>query len=423
MPKATFTAIQVKNLTKPGTYAVGKPSGLSLRVRPSTATNASVGDVVKQWVLRYMLDGKARSMGLGSYPDVSLEQARRTANEVRATKIKLQGIDPLTEKAALKAEAREKETRLAQRKTFRQCAAAYIETHRPGWRNAKHASQWTNTLNTYAMPTMGEIPADEITKAHVLDVLTPIWQTKTETATRLRGRIESVLDWAKAQGGRTGDNPAAWEGNLKELLPTIPKMRRVQHHKALPYSEIGSFMTALRGQSGMAARALEFLILTACRTNEVIGAVWEEIDLKKGEWTIPAARMKAGKEHRVALSTQAVALLRGLGTSEGIVFASPRGEALSNMAMLALIKRMKRTDLTGHGFRSTFRDWAGECTAHAREVIEHALAHNLKDKAEAAYARGTLMQKRAVLMQNWADRCDTSDSKAGDNVVPIRGAA
>lgn len=423
MSKPALTALQIKNATTPGTYAVGKPSGLSLRVRFSAAAGADTSAVVKQWVLRYMLDGRARMMGIGSYPDVSLEQARKVAQEVRTTQIKIKGVDPLAVKAAAKDEQRKQQAWLAQRKTFDECAEQYINTHRTTWRNTKHADQWTNTLATYARPIIGNVPVDEVNKAQVLEVLHPIWQTKNETAIRLRGRIESVLDWAKAQGIRHGDNPAAWEGGLKDLLPALSRKRRIEHHPALPYSEIGSFMATLRSQAGMAARALEFLILTACRTGEVIGADWSEIDLTNSQWIIPADRMKAGREHRVPLSAQAVSLLRSIGTTDGPVFVSPRGKPLSNMAMLALLKRMGRNDLTGHGFRSTFRDWAGESTAHPREVIEHALAHGLKDQTEAAYARGTLMQKRRSLMHDWANRCEQLDTREGGNVHALKDAA
>ena len=421
MTKQALTTLNIANLNTPGTYAVGKPSGLSLRVRPSFTNGQLNGEIVKQWVMRYMLDGKARSMGLGSFPDVPLTKARIEADAIR--KGKVLGIDPLALKAAARLTARERETLQSRRKTFDQCADSYIATHTPSWKNAKHTQQWTNTIRQYVTPLMGAVMVDEVTQGHVMDVLRPIWSTKNETAIRVRGRIESVMDWAKALGMRQGDNPAAWEGGLKELLPAISRNRRIEHHPALPYTQIGAFVTTIRAQQSMGARALEFLILTACRTNEVIGATWDEIDLEAAQWIIPAARMKAGREHRVPLSVQAVKLLRGIGITGGVVFASPRGGALSNMAMLALHKRIGRTDITPHGFRSTFRDWAGETTNHAREVIEHALAHALKDQTEAAYSRGTLMEKRRQLMQAWADRCDASDVAAGGNVIALWGAA
>ena len=372
MTKQALTTLNIVNMTTRGTYAVGKPAGLSLRVRASITDGVPNGGIVKQWVMRYMLDGKARTMGLGSFPDVPLTKARAEAEAIRRGKV--EGNDPLAIKAANRAAARHAANLQSRRKTFDQCADNYIQTHTPSWKNAKHAQQWTNTIRQYVTPVIGAMMVDEVRQEHVMDVLRPIWATKNETAIRVRGRIESVMDWAKAQGMRQGDNPAAWEGGLKELLPAISRTRRIEHHPALPYSEIGAFMVTLRDQKSMGARALEFLILTACRTNEVIGATWDEIDLTAAQWVIPAARMKAGREHRVPLSAQAVALLKGLGTTDGVVFSSPRGGALSNMAMLALHKRIGRTDITPHGFRSTFRDWAGETTNHAREVIEHALA-------------------------------------------------
>lgn len=404
MAKMPLTALHIKTLEQPGTYAVGKPPGLSLRVRPSQAADGN-DRVVKQWVLRYMLNGKARTMGLGSYPDITLEQARKTAQELRSHQIKLRGIDPLAEKAQRREQDRAQEAWLRSRKTFDQCAEEYVSTHRASWKSQKHGEQWVNTLATYASPVIGALPIDEVDKSRVLDVLRPIWTTKNETAVRLRGRIESVLDWAKAQGLRAGENPAAWEGGLRELLPAISRKRRIEHHPALPYQQIGPFIENLRKQGGTAARALEFLILTATRTNEVLAATWDEIDLQAAEWIIPAHRMKAGREHRIPLSAPAIALLHKLGTTDGVVFESPRRKALSNMAMLAVLRRMGRSDLTAHGFRSTFRDWAGETTSHPREVIEHALAHGLKDATEAAYARGTLMQKRRTLMNDWAEAC------------------
>jgi len=410
MTKPYLTALHIKNINTIGTYAVGKPTGLSLRVRPSNTTNANPNHVLKQWVLRYMIGGKARMMGLGSYPDISLEHARKIAQQIKTDQIILQRIDPLAHKAEAIDKLRQQRDRIAQRKTFDDCAKIYIATHRPSWKNEKHASQWVNTIKQYASPFIGAVPIDELTKSQILSVLRPIWESKNETATRLRGRIAAVLDWAKAEGIRQGDNPAAWEGGLKGLLPELTKKRRVKHHPALPYPEIGKFMKALKTQTGMSALALEFLILTCCRTNEVLGATWEEIDSNKAQWIIPAERMKAGKEHRIPLSTHALELLKKIGPSKGFIFKSPKDAALSNMALLALLKRMDRLDITTHGFRSTFRDWAGECTNFSREVIEHALAHGLKDKAEAAYARGTLMQKRAVLMQAWSDRCYSDDN-------------
>jgi integrase len=411
-----LTALEIKHLVKPGTYTVGKPKGLVLRVRQGA------NGLLKQWALRYMVDGRARSMGLGSHPDVTLEQARKKAETIRTEQIKLRGIDPLAEKSERREAHKHHLNQLALRRTFDQCADQYIEIHRASWKNAKHAAQWINTLHQYVTPVMGSVMIDEISKTHVLDALRPIWEGKNETATRVRGRIEAIWDSAKAQGLCSGDNPAQWKGGLEALLPSISRKRRVKNHPALPYGDIGSFFHNLREQNGMAARALEFLILTATRTNEVIGAQWDEIDLNTKVWVIHASRMKAGKEHRVPLSSQAIDLLKSIGTMDGFVFLSPSGKSLSNMAMLALLKRMGRPDITAHGFRSTFRDWAGECTAHAREVIEHALAHGLKDQTEAAYSRGTSMEKRRVLMQDWGNRCNSTDADMSANVVTMRRA-
>lgn len=305
---------------------------------------------------------------------------------------------------------------------FQQCAEHYIEAKRAGWKNAKHAAQWGATLTQYAFPIIGTLNVADVTLPHVLKILEPIWTTKTETASRLRGRIQSVLDYATARGYRTGDNPARWTGHLKELLPAPGKVARVEHHAALPWQEVGAFMAELRQQAGMGARALELAILTAARSGEVRGATWAEVDLAQAVWTIPANRMKARKEHRVPLSAEAVELLRTLPRIAGseLLFPNSKGAALSDMTLSAVLKRMGRA-VTAHGFRSTFRDWAGECTAYPREVIEHALAHQLRDRAEAAYARGTLFDKRRRLMAEWAQFCGIVAPVAG--VVPLRRGA
>ncbi len=274
-------------------------------------------------------------------------------------------------------------------------------------KNKKHLAQWRSTLETYAYPFIGKKAVSEITKVDLLAILEPIWLTKNETASRLRGRIETVIDYAKAKEYFEGDNPAAWKGMLKPLLPQPSKVQITKHHAALPYNQIGSFMKELRERSGVSPRALEFAILTAARSGEIRGAEWSEIDLEGKTWTIPASRMKAAKEHRVPLSDAAVALLKALPRFKGInyVFPATRKGQLSDTALLAVLKRMGYTDLTQHGFRSTFRDWAGETTNYPREVIEHALAHQLADKAEAAYQRGTLWPKRVALMDEWSGYC------------------
>jgi integrase len=289
--------------------------------------------------------------------------------------------------------------------TFDVCAEAYIEAHKASWKNGKHAEQWHGSLRNYASPVFGSSPVQAIDLALVMKALEPVWQTKSETASRLRGRIEAVLDWARVHGYRKGENPARWRGHLDKLLPARAKIQKVVHHPALPYSEIADFMVSLRSQEGIAARALEFLILTAARTGEIIGARWDEVDLKEKIWTVPGLRMKAGREHRVPLSGPALATVKNMNEIRESDFVFPggrKGKPLSNMAMLALLKRIGRNDLTTHGFRSTFRDWAAERTNFPREVVEMALAHTIENKVEAAYRRGDLFQKRRQLMEAWA---------------------
>jgi integrase len=387
--RVELTALELKEITKPGFYFEGVVPGLALQVLGSGAAT---------WVLRITIAGKRRDMGLGGYPAVTLAQARTKAREARE-KVD-QGIDPIEARRAARSALMASR---AAALTFEQCARKYIEANKAGWKSAKHASQWASTLETYAYPVLGSLLVADVQKANVLAVLEPLWQTKTETASRLRGRIEMVLDWAKARGYRSGDNPAEWRGNLAMLLPKPSKVAKVEHHAALPIGEAGAFLAKLREQPGMGARALEFAILTASRSGEVRGATWAEIDRSARVWTIPAARMKAGKEHRVPLSAEALALLEELPLMAGseFVFPAARGGALSDMTLSAVLRRMA-VDAVPHGFRSTFRDWAGERTAHPREVIEHALAHQLKDKAEAAYHRGDLFEKRRRLMDDWA---------------------
>ncbi len=400
MGQRTLNRLSVKlieNLNKRGYYADG--GGLYFRVSEFDT---------KSWAFRFTYVAKAREMGLGPFPDVSLKEARERAAEAR--KLLRDGIDPIEQRQATRstvAAAR------AAALTFEQCATAFIAAKEHEWKNAKHGSQWRNTLATYAYPVIGKILVRDIALPHVLQILEPVWVTKTETATRLRGRIEKVLDFATSKGYRTGDNPARWRGHLDNLLAKPSKVATVDHHAALPYAGIGAFMVDLRQQAGMGARALEFAILTAARSGEVRGATWSEVDLEAAVWTIPAARMKAGKEHRIPLSDAAVDLLRALPRIDGSEFLFPntKGAELSDMTLTAVLRRMNRP-ITVHGFRSTFRDWAGETTAYPREVIEHALAHQLKDKAEAAYARGTLFEKRRRLMADWATYCATEKKAA-----------
>lgn len=399
--------LDVGRLNKVGLSFVGGVDGLALQISKSGA---------RSWILRAMVGGKRREIGLGGFPDVTLAGAREAAREAREMIRK--GIDPVED---CKAKRSALAAAVAAAMTFSEAAEKYIDAQSPGWKNAKHAAQWRTTLKQYAFPVIGKITVSEIETPHIMRVLEPIWTTKTETASRLRGRIESVLDWATVREFRAGDNPARWRGHLEHLLPARRDVQKVVHHPALDYREVGVFMAQLRQQDGMGARALEFAILTACRSGEVRGATWSEVDLSGGVWTIPAGRMKAGKEHRVALSEEAIALLDGLPHEGELLFPNRKGTALSDMTLTAVLKRMGRSDTTAHGFRSSFRDWAGETTAYPREVIEHALAHQLKDKAEASYARGTLFDKRRRLMADWARYCGTVANAA--SVTPIRGNA
>lgn len=391
--KATeLGALAVSRLRDPGLHAVGGVSGLYLQVTASGA---------RTWILRATMGGKRRDMGLGGYPDVTLAEAREKAREARA-KIE-QGIDPILEReralSLLKAEQ-------AKSMTFEAACRALIDAKSDEWRNAKHRAQWSSSLETYAYPVIGKLQVGDVGQAHVLSVLQPIWKDKTETANRLRGRIEQVLDWAKVRGFREGENPARWRGHLDKLLPAPAKIARVVHHKALPIDAMPGFMAALRQRKGIAPRALEFLVLTAARSGEVRGATWQEIDMDAAVWTVPAERMKAGKEHRVPLSPQALALLAGLPRVHGIelVFPAPRGGLLSDTALTALMRRME-LDAVPHGMRSTFRDWAAERTNYPREVAEMALAHTIGNAVEAAYRRGDLFTKRAEMMAEWAIFC------------------
>jgi len=409
MPKIAkeLSALEVSRLNKPGFNAVGVVPGLGLQIRGQA----------RSWILRVKIADKVRDIGLGGYPGVTLAMAREAARQLRS-KIAA-GIDPIQER-----KVRNDELRAAQRKRllFVDACRQFLEDKQSEWGNSKHRQQWENTLRTHALPVLGNLAVDDIELAHVLEVLKPIWHKTPETAKRTRGRIEKVLDWAKVHGHREGENPARWQGNLENALPSISKIRVVKHHPALPYPEIADFIKRLRARAGTAAIALEFAILTAARSGEVRGATWQEFDLKKREWVIPAERMKARKEHRVPLSDRAVEILMEFpkGQDDEIVFKAARGGILSDMTLGAVLKRME-VPVTTHGFRSTFRDWAGETTAFPREVIEHALAHQLKDKAEAAYARGTLMEKRRRLMTAWAEYCERA-ADAESAVIQIRSS-
>ncbi|MCJ1959890.1 tyrosine-type recombinase/integrase [Novosphingobium mangrovi (ex Hu et al. 2023)] len=406
-------------------------AGLHLRLEGGT----------KSWALRIKVGDKRRDIGLGPYngkvgmtdeeagraDGLSLAEARTKARELRRMARETGAVVSPTAavREAVRAEAQAAFIDAAKAKTFKECADLCVADKRGEWKSAKHELQWMATLKTYAFPKLGPLPVGTIDRGLVLDVLRPIWNTKNETASRLRGRIETILNWAKVNGYRDGDNPAAWKGNLEHSLSKRQKLTR-GHHAALPHAKIGTFMAELTQREGVAAKALHFAILCASRSQEVRLAKFDEFDLEAQLWVIPAERMKAGKEHHVPLSEAAVAIVAAQKAvkikGNDYVFPAPRGGKLSDMSLTAVLKRMDYADLTQHGFRSTFRDWAGETTAFPREVIEHALAHQIADKAEAAYQRGTLFPKRVKLMEEWAKRCSSADA-VGGNVVSLKGAA
>lgn len=347
----------------------------------------------RRWVFLYRSGGKVREKGLGSAVSVSLKDARLKADEVR--KQLSAGLDPINE-------GRKNNGVM----TFAECSKIYIDSHAAGWSNPKHADQWRNTLKTYADPVIGKLPVNKIDVSHIMKILDPIWRTKTETASRVRGRIESILDWAAVKKYRGSENPARLKGHLDHLLPRRQKVAKVQHHPALSYKDIPAFMADLRTREGTGALALEFTILTAARTNETLGAKWDEIDLESKVWTVPADRMKARVEQAVPLSDRAIDILKALSTDTEYVFpGNGENNPMSSMSLLAVLKRMNRSDITTHGFRSTFRDWAAETTEFPNEVVEMALAHTIKNKAEAAYRRGNMLDRRRVLMDAWSVFC------------------
>jgi integrase len=421
-----LTAVKVKTAPK-GMHADG--GGLWLHVNQAGA---------RSWIFRFMLRGRAREMGLGPVHTIGLAEARKLAQQCRQQL--LEGIDPIEARQARRASAR---VEAAKAISFKDCAEAYIAAHQASWKNPKHAAQWPATLSAYVYSVFGDLPVRAIDTVLVMKALeqkigaadgtaAPLWTARPETASRVRGRIESILDWATARGYRHGENPARWRGHLDKLLPkkaTVAKAKRAAagrsaHHEALPYGEVPAFIAELRQQNGIAARALEFAILTATRTGEVIGARWDEIDLAERLWTIPAERMKAGKEHRVPLAPAALAVAAEMAQARNgaFVFSGDRANRpISNMAMLMLLRRMGRGDITVHGFRSSFRDWAAERTGFPAEVAEMALAHVVADKVEAAYRRGDLFAKRRQIMEAWAKFCTAP--AAGGRVVPLRQAA
>jgi integrase len=391
--KNRLSPVGVKNQKTPGLYADG--GNLYLRVAPGGS---------KGWIFRFALGGRTRDAGLGSYPALGLAEAREQADKFR--KQMADGIDPIAARDAQRADSLRE---AAQAVTFEQCAKAYIASHEAGWKNEKHRAQWHSTLATYAYPLIGPLTVKSIDTGLVMKILEPIWTTKPETAARLRGRIEVILSWAKVRGYRDGENPAQWRGHLDHLLPAKSKVRKVVHHAALSYTEMPTFMQRLRKESSPSTRALEFLILTSSRTSEALGVVWSEIDLRRRLWTIPAERMKTGKEHRVPLPTRVSEILSEMSAVQQSDFVFPgtkMGRPLSQMALAMLLRRMRYGGVTVHGFRSTFRDWAAERTAFPGEVAEMALAHAVPNAVEAAYRRGDMLEKRRQLMEAWCAFCE-----------------
>lgn len=410
MPKRAkeLSALEVGRLTATGLHAVGGVPGLYLQINGPA----------KSWILRAIVGSKRRDMGLGGYPAVTLAQAREKARAARDSIDA--GTDPILARQQAKSALRAAQ---ASAITFAEAARRFIDAKSDEWRNSKHRAQWENTLDTYAFPIMGSLHVQDVKQTHVLAVLEPIWREKTETASRLRGRIESILDWATARHYRSGENPARWRGHLDHILAKPTKIARVKHHSALPVDDMPAFMVDLRKREGSAARALELAILTATRSGEVRGATWTEVDLDAALWTIPAARMKAGKEHRVPLSDAAAKLLKALPRFEGtdLVFPGSKGKPLSDMTLTAVMRRMN-VDAVPHGFRSTFRDWVSERTNYPHELAEMALAHAIGNKVEAAYRRGDMLEKRRQLMAAWAKFCEAPRA-AGGGVLEMKRKA
>ena len=410
MPRVAkaLTALEVNRLSAPGLHAVGGVPGLCLRTLPPPSASRS-------WILRILIAGARRDIGLGGYPQVSLAQAREAARSKR--QMVCDGVDPILEKRAAVSAQRAAATK---KMTFAEAADRYIAIQEPGWRNAKHAWQWRNSLDKYVIPKIGRLDVGDIGIAQVLSVLEPIWQTTTETASRIRGRIEMILAWADKRAERERLNPARWRGHLDTQLPRPSKVARPTHHKALALAEMPLFITCLRDQDSMAARALEFAILTAARSGEVRHATWSELNLASQVWIIPAERMKGAREHRVPLSGAAMALLRLIPRVEGdaVIFNSPRCGPLNDSALLGVCRRIG-ADCVPHGFRSTFRDWCAENTNVSREVAEMALAHAIGNEVEAAYRRGDLFEKRRVLMNEWAAFCDRDDHRLIGDMSPV----
>ena len=391
MPRkaAELSPLSISRLKEPGLWAVGGVAGLYLHVNDRGA---------RSWILRVVVGDKRRDMGLGGYPDIGVADARQKAREARL-KIE-QGVDPILLRKQAKSELMALQ---ATDKTFEQAAGEYIKIHADSWSNDKHRKQWESTLAAYAFPVVGKLSLRHIRQEHILKILEPIWTTKTETATRVRGRMESILDWAKVKGLRSGENPAAWKGHLDHMLPAPTRLKKIEHLTAVPVREMPGFMVKLRQAAGIAAQALEFLILTAARSGEVRGITWEEVSLDDALWIVPAERMKMKKEHRVPLSNRAVDILKSQPRIDGnpLVFPAPRGSQMSDATMSAVLKRMN-VDATVHGFRSSFRDWCGDYTNYPRDLAEQCLAHGADDPVEAAYRRGDALERRREIMNEWS---------------------
>lgn len=426
MPKKAheLSALEVKRLSKPGMYPVGGVAGLYLLVAPTGG---------RSWILRTKVGDKRREIGLGGFPDVSLADARIKARAVRDDISN--GLDPVEKKREAKSELK---TAQSLAKTFKECAASYIDTHKAGWRNEKHAQQWTATLETYAYPVIGQVLVKDVNTAQVKEILDPIWKEKTETASRVRNRIELVLYWAQAMGyAPQGLNPARWRGHLDKLLPQPSKVTTKRKQPAIKLEEAGLFASKLREKNGIGALALEFLMLTAVRSANVRAMTWKEVDFNTNTWVILASRqdadskqnMKSGREHRVPLSTRAREILESLpgfkdsGKANKLVFPAPRGGSLSDMAFSSLMRGMSFKDKHGdtcvpHGLRSTFKDWASERSHYPAEMSEMALAHAIGDKVEAAYRRGDLLAKRIQMMEDWANFCTVIEEPG--KVLPLK---
>jgi integrase len=396
-----LSAVKVASITKPGYHADG--GNLYFRVAPSGA---------RGWIFRYGLNGRKRDAGLGAYPTISLAKAREQATRFR--QLVATGVDPIEQRDSERSTAR---AAAAKKSSFAECAAAYIQSHEDAWRHPRHQGQWVYSIERYVNPVIGHLPPDAIDTGLVLKIIEPLWKTIPETASRIRGRIEMILDWAKVRGHRGGENPARWRGHLAQILPPRSKVRTVEHFPALPYADAGAFMAELRADDNTAARALEFVILTVARTTEVLEATWDEIDRRERAWTLPPGRMKGGRVHRVPLSDAALAVVDAMAKTRTGAFIFPgqkAGASLTRGAMPRVLARLGRRDVTVHGFRSTFKDWASECTSFQNEVVEMALAHAIGDAVEAAYRRGDLFEKRRKLMEAWAEYCSRVDVGGGD---------